>query len=261
MTIRRVTAALTVAIGIAVAGGSAVYAPPAQALVCANCSNLVTQLLQQSQEISAYAKQVQQYKTQLDQLNLQIQQVANEGRNLASLPSNVFGQYQRVYDSYKQSINQLRGSMANLQNTRNLFAQRYPQVTDDATFQQLSAMVDQWQSQGRENVEDALYSGAAVLDTLDSTNQQFETMGQASQSATGALAATQAGNQINMLVGQEMMKLNAQTAAMNQAVLEEQARQMAGDRLTQRNMENAYGSDKAFQKSSEPAAKPVGEWW
>lgn len=31
MTIRRVTAALTVAIGITVAGGSAVYAPPAQA--------------------------------------------------------------------------------------------------------------------------------------------------------------------------------------------------------------------------------------
>ncbi|RNK97245.1 conjugal transfer protein, partial [Xanthomonas vasicola pv. vasculorum] len=30
---------------------------------------------------------------------------------------------------------------------------------------------------------------------------------------------------------------------------------------TQRNMENAYGSDKAFQKSTEPAAKSVGEWW
>ncbi|UNU01232.1 conjugal transfer protein [Xanthomonas translucens] len=261
MKIRRFTAALTVAIGIAVAGGTAVYAPPAQALVCVNCSNLVTQLLQQSQEISAYAKQVQQYKTQMDQLNLQIQQVANEGRNLASLPSNVFGQYQQVYDSYKQSINQLRGSMANLANTRDTFAQRYPQVTNDATFQQLSAMVDQWQSQGRNNVEDALYSGAAVLDTLDSTNKQFATMGQASQSATGALAATQAGNQINMLVGQEMMKLNAQTAAMNQAVLEEQARQMASDRVTQRNIENAYGSDKAFQKSTEPAAKSVGEWW
>ncbi|UUF04848.1 hypothetical protein NDY25_22465 (plasmid) [Xanthomonas hortorum pv. pelargonii] len=166
------------------------------------------------------------------------------GRNLASLPRNVFGEYQQVYNSYKQSINQLRGSMAKLQNTRDMFAQRYPQVTNDATFQQLSAMVDQWQSQGRENVEDALYSGAAVLDTLDSTNQQFETMGQASQSATGALAATQAGNQINMLVGQEMMKLNAQTAAMNQAVLEEQARQMAGDRVTQRNIDNAHRNEK-----------------
>ncbi|MEB1118957.1 conjugal transfer protein [Xanthomonas campestris pv. campestris] len=249
MTIRRVTAALTVAIGIAVAGGTAVYAPPAQALVCANCSNLVTQLLQQSQEISAYAKQVQQYKTQMDQLNLQIQQVANEGRNLASLPRNVFGEYQQVYNSYKQSINQLRGSMAKLQNTRDMFAQRYPQVTNDATFQQLSAMVDQWQSQGRENVEDALYSGAAVLDTLDSTNQQFETMGQASQSATGALAATQAGNQINMLVGQEMMKLNAQTAAMNQAVLEEQARQLASDQANNIKVNRAYGSS-AYDKST-----------
>ncbi|MBV6791718.1 MULTISPECIES: conjugal transfer protein [Xanthomonas] len=253
MKIRRVTAALTVAIGIAVAGGSGVYAPPAQALVCVNCSNLVTQLLQQSQEITAYAKQVQQYKTQLDQLNLQIQQVANEGRNLTSLPRNVFGEYQQVYNSYKQSINQLRGSMANLQNTRDTFAQRYPQVTNDATFQQLSAMVDQWQSQGRENVEDALYSGAAVLDTLDSTNQQFETMGQASQSATGALAATQAGNQINMLVGQEMMKLNAQTAAMNQAVLEEQARQMASDQANNIEINRAYGSS-AYQKSTVPPA-------
>ncbi|UZB18738.1 hypothetical protein OM949_21945 (plasmid) [Xanthomonas phaseoli pv. phaseoli] len=32
MTIRRVTAVLTVAIGIAVAGGSAVYAPPRKRL-------------------------------------------------------------------------------------------------------------------------------------------------------------------------------------------------------------------------------------
>ncbi|OQP73499.1 conjugal transfer protein [Xanthomonas phaseoli pv. syngonii LMG 9055] len=251
MTIRRVTAALTVAIGIA--GGSAVYAPPAQALVCANCSNLVTQLLQQSQEISAYAKQVQQYKTQLDQLNLQIQQVANEGRNLTSLPRNVFGEYKQVYNSYKQSISQLRGSMANLQNTRDMFAQRYPEVTNDTTFQQLSAMVDQWQSQGRENVEDALYSGAAVLDTLDSTNQQFETMGQASQSATGALAATQAGNQINMLVGQEMMKLNAQTAAMNQAMLEEHARQLASDQANNIKINRAYSSS-AYEDSTMPPA-------
>lgn len=148
----------------------------------ANCSNLVTHVLQQSQQISAYAKQGHQ-KTQMDQLNLQIQQFANEGRNLTFLPGNVFCAY-----------------------------------------------------------------------------QQLETTGQAPQSATGAIAATQAGNQINMLVGQEMMKLNAQTAAINQAVLEEQTRQMSGDHLTQRNMENAYSSDKAFQKSSQLVAKLVGEW-
>ncbi|MGX0954834.1 hypothetical protein AB7M18_000962 [Pseudomonas viridiflava] len=149
----------------------------------ANCNNLVTHRLQQSQQISDYAKQVHQHKSQMDQLNLQIQQFANRGRDLASLPGNVFGE-----------------------------------------------------------------------------NQQFETMGQASQSTTGALAATQAGNQINMLVGQEMMKLSAQTAAINQAVLEERARQLAGKRLTCRNIENAYGSDESFQKSSQLVAKPVGEW-
>ncbi|WP_204923287.1 hypothetical protein [Pseudomonas syringae] len=143
----------------------------------------MTHRLQQSQQISDYAKQVHQHKSQMDQLNLQIQQFANRGRDLASLPGNVFGE-----------------------------------------------------------------------------NQQFETMGQASQSTTGALAATQAGNQINMLVGQEMMKLSAQTAAINQAVLEERARQLAGKRLTCRNIENAYGSDESFQKSSQLVAKPVGEW-
>ncbi|WP_045762252.1 conjugal transfer protein [Xanthomonas albilineans] len=261
MKVRSATAALTFSVGIALAGSSAVYAPPAQAIVCANCSNLVTQLMQQIQEISAYAKQVEQYKTQLDQLNLQIQQVANENRNLTSLQTNIFGQYQQVYDSYKQSINQLRGSMSNLGNTRDMFAQRFPEVTSDTTFQQLSQLTDQWRTQGLNNVEDALYSGAAVLDSLASTNQQFNTLGQASQAANGALEATQAGNQINMLVGQEMMKLNAQTAAMNQAILEEQARQIAGDRVTQRNIDNAYSGGKAYDKSGAPAAKSVWGWW
>lgn len=253
---------LSIAVALAVGASSVAYAPPAQAIVCTNCSNIVTQIVQNSREALAYAKQLDQYRTQLMQLNNQIQGLANQARNLASLPTSIIAEYQRVYQGYMQSYQQLKGSMAKLQNLRNDFKNLYPNSAGSFdSWEKIAHMTQQWEERGASNVEDALYAGASVLDAMESTNSQFQTAAQASQSAQGILQATQAGNQTNMLVGQELMKLNMQMAIANQAALEEQARQIAGDRVTQRNIDNAYSGGKAYDKSSAPAANSVWGWW
>lgn len=253
---------LSIAVALAVGASSVAYAPPAQAIVCSNCSNIVTQIIQNSREALAYAKQLDQYRTQLTQLNNQIQGLANQARNLASLPTSIIAEYQRVYQGYMQSYQQLKGSMAKLQNLRNDFKNLYPSSAGSFdSWEKIADMTRQWEERGQANVEDALYAGASVLDAMDSTNSQFQTAAQASQSAQGILQATQAGNQTNMLVGQELMKLNMQMAIANQAALEEQARQIAAERARRQQLDRVYSGGNAYQKSTVAPASNVGDWW
>ena len=103
-----------------------------------------------------------------------------------------------------------------------------------------------------------LLTAFAGLNTLQAAQSNFEQLGNASQSAGGALQAMQAGNQINMAVGQELMKLNAQTAVFQQALLEEQAREMAGDQVVNKKLQNAYSGGKAYQRSNATPAPTLG---
>ncbi len=72
----------------ALIGTAAVGTPlPAPALVCANCSNLVTQLLEYGVQAKSLAQEVESYKTL-------VQQYANMVVNTASLPQQVWATVQ-----------------------------------------------------------------------------------------------------------------------------------------------------------------------
>lgn len=253
MKTRTQLAALTFSIGLALAGGTAtVYSPPAKAITCVTCAQEWTQIMNNVQLVMQYAKQIQQYEAQLTQL-------ANEAKNLTSLPQNIFQQYTQVYQQYAQQLQQMQGLMRDLSSLRDNFRQQYPDLANgNQSFEQLSAFTRQWEQTGRQNIEDALASGASVVNSMQTSQQSFQQMGTASQGATGALDAIQAGNQINMLVGQELMKLNSQTAAFQQAQLQEQARQLGSEQRAQRGLRNAYSDGNAYQRSTAAPAPRIG---
>lgn len=252
--------AIALGVALAVGGGTATYAPPANAQwVVFDPANFTQNLQQALQAVVQVSNQIKDYAAQMQQIRNQVAQLANEGRNLASLPTSVLQQYQQIYSQYAQQVQQLQGLMSNLSKTRAQFQQQYPDIANgNQSFAQLTALTSQWETSGRQNIEDALAGGASVLGTLQSSQQGFQTLGQASQSATGALQAMQAGNQINMMVGQELMKLNAQTAMYQQSVLQEQARQQGADQVTQRYLDNAYSGGNGYKPSTATPAPPLG---
>lgn len=253
MKARVALSSFTLAILAGIAGGAGtVYSPPAQAFACANCATEWTQIMNNIQLVQQYAKQIEQYRAQLESL-------ANEARNLASLPLSLVQQYQSIYQQYAQTVQQLRGVMSDITTLRDRFRQLYPDIANgNYTFDQLDAMTRQWEQSGRENIEDALAGGAQVLATMQGTASSLQQLGQASQSASGALQAMQAGNQIAMMLGQELMKLNAQTAMFQQAILQEQARQMAGDQVANKRLKHAYSGGNAYNKSTATPAPRLG---
>lgn len=250
MKARVALSSFSLAILAAIAGGSAaVYSPPVIAIVCVNCASEWTQIANNIQLVTQYAKQVQQYQTQLTSL-------ANEARNLTSLPLNLVQQYRSTYEQYAQTVRQLRGVMNNVSALRDRFKQLYPDVANgNYTFEQLSAMTGEWERSGRENIEDALTGGSQVLATMERTAGSLQQLGQSSQSATGALQAMQAGNQINMMLGQELMKLNAQTAMFQQAALQDQARQMAIQAKARENNRRANSGWGDMRSTVTPSAR------
>lgn len=232
--------ALALGMAIALGVGGLTYTPETRAQwVVTDPAHTIQTIVS---EIARAVDAATDYAQQLQQVQNQYTQLANDARNLTSLPNNIFQQYASIYQAYNQQLQQIQGLMGDLNTVRSSYQQQYPDLAaGNPTFQQMSQLSRQWEQSGRQNIEDALANGAAVLSTMQQSQQGFQSLGNDSQSATGALQAMQAGNQINMLVGQELMKLNAQTVAFQQAQLQEQAREISIQNKARRNNERARG--------------------
>jgi len=66
-------------------------------------------------------------------------------------------------------------------------------------------------------LQDALRVQAGVVANLDTNRTQMSALVTSSQSATGALQATQAGNQLSALLAQQLADLTATVAAQGRA--------------------------------------------
>ena len=77
--------------------------------------------------------------------------------------------------------------------------------------------------------QDAMKVQAGVVTNIDGTRQSIGTLVSASQSATGALQAAQAGNQILAVQSQQLSDLTAALAAQGRAQMLDAARSAAAE--------------------------------
>lgn len=178
-----------------------------------------------SQNLMTALRSLESNLHELQEIENQVTSLQNEARNLASLPQNILQQYQQTFQQFQQQVAQTEGLMKNLTNVRAQFQQQYPNyAATNPDFKQLTTIIDTWNATDRQNTQDALASGAAVLSQMQSGQTNVSNIVSSSQGATGALQAAQATNQLEGVVAQEVMKLNAQTAMMQQAQLQRQAK-------------------------------------
>lgn len=170
-----------------------------------------------AQNILTAARALQQINNQIVSLQHQAQSLINEARNLASLPFSALTQLQ-------QAVNQTRSLIAQAQNIA------YDVGQIDHAFQTLygsislgasdSSLINGAQTRWRNTVaglQDAMRTQATVLGNVNTYQTQLGTIVSASQNATGALAATQAGNQLLALQAQQLSDLTALLASQARA--------------------------------------------
>jgi len=183
---------------------------PAHAFIVFDPTNYVQNVLQA-------ARALEQINNQITSLQNEAQMLINEARNLASLPYSSLQQLQQSVQRTQQLLSQAQNIAYNVQAIDQAFQTKYANVSMSASDQQLVADArTRWQNTVG-SLQDAMRVQATVVGNIDTNRTQMSALVDASQSAAGALQATQAGNQLLALQAQQLADLTAVVAANGRA--------------------------------------------
>jgi len=183
-----------------------------------------------AQNVLTAARSLQQINNQITQIQNQAQSLINQARNLANLPTSMLTSIQRDIDRTRQLISQAQQIAYNVQNIDQVFSQRYPSgsLAGTSSGDLVSNAQTRW-TDALAAYQDALRTGATVTGNLDGTRDQSSALVTASQGATGALQAAQAGNQLIALQTRQLADLTAMVAAQSRAAAIQSARAAADE--------------------------------
>lgn len=216
---RRLAAA---ALALATVSGLALCAP-AQA----QFGGIVYDPSNYAQNVLTAARSLQQINNQIQQIQNQATALINQAKNLASLPVSTLSTLQQQVQRTQQLLAQAQRIAYSVTDVQQAFTTRYNGANLTAPQGQMVTNAnDRWQdSVGA--LEDTLKVQAGVVGNLDGTRSSISTLVTASQSASGALQASQAGNQLLALQAQQLADLTATVAAQGRAQALEAARNAA----------------------------------
>ena len=189
---------------------SSMIATPAHAIIVFDPSNY-------AQNVLTAARSLEQITHQITSLQNEAQMLINQARNLASLPYSSLQQLQQNVQRTQQLLGQAQNIAFEVGQIDQVFQQQYGNVSLSATDAQLVA-----DARGRwENtvggLQDAMRVQAGAVGNIDSNRAEMSALVGQSQGATGALQATQAGNQLLALQSQQLSDLIAVISANGRA--------------------------------------------
>jgi P-type conjugative transfer protein TrbJ len=170
-----------------------------------------------AQNVLTAARALQQVNNQITSLQNQTQMLINQAKNLANLPFSSLKQLQSSIQRTQQLLNQAQRIAYDVQQINNAFSTTYAPASTSASSQTLVSNAQaRWQTSVAA-LQDSLRVQAGVVSNLDTNRTQMSALVTSSQSATGALQATQAGNQLSALLAQQLADLTATVTAQGRA--------------------------------------------
>lgn len=204
-----------------------------------------------AQNILTAAHTLEQINNQIKQLQNEAQSLMNEARNLASLPFNVVNRLRSNLDTTRQLIAQARGLAFDIQNMDQQFAQLYPEqyaasVSGNQMFQDAH---QRWQNT-LQGLQTAMRMQAQVSQNLNQDEGVLADLVDQSQSATGALQAMQATNQLLALQAKQSIQTQQLQLTQGRAASLELARQAAAVERGREVTRRFIGSGTAYTPQS-----------
>ncbi|MGO4636997.1 P-type conjugative transfer protein TrbJ [Mesorhizobium sp. 2RAF45] len=185
-------------------------ATPAHAFIVFDPSNY-------TQNVLTAARSLEQITNQITSLQNQAQMLINQARNLASLPFSSLQQLQQSVQRTQQLLGQAQNIAYDVQQIDQAFQQEYGNVSLSASDQQLVTEARSRWGNTVGGLQDAMRVQAGVVGNIDTNRSEMSALVGQSQGATGALQATQAGNQLLALQAQQLADLTAVVAANGRA--------------------------------------------
>ncbi|MBJ7498591.1 MAG: P-type conjugative transfer protein TrbJ [Sphingopyxis sp.] len=198
--------ALALALAMPVALSPVLITPAAAQWIVYDPSNYAQNLL-------TAARTLQQINNQITSLQNEAQMLINQAKNLASLPFSSLQTLQQNVQRTQQLLSQAQNIAFDVQKVDQIFQTQYGNVSLSATDGQLVADArSRWQNTVG-GLQDAMRVQAGVVGNIDTNRTQMSELVGQSQNATGALQATQAGNQLLALQSQQLSDLIALMSA------------------------------------------------
>ena len=181
-----------------------------------------------AQNLMTAANTLEQINNQIKQLQNQAQSLTNQAKNLTGLDFSALNQLRAALSATNQLIQQAQGLAFNVQQMETQFQQLYPE-SFSATVSSGQMVLDarkRWT-----NSLDALRTATKVqsqaVQNFASDESTLTDLVNRSQSAVGALQATQATNQLLALQARQSIQAQQLQITQDRAAALEQARQVA----------------------------------
>jgi P-type conjugative transfer protein TrbJ len=181
-----------------------------------------------SQNILTAARTLEQINNQIRQLQNEAQMLTNQARNLTSLNFSALGELRAALAATNQLIQQGQGLAFNVAQMETEFRRLYPESYSAATSgTQMAADARSRWTQSLEALRTATKVQSQAVQNFASDEKALTDLVNRSQSATGALQAMQATNQLLALQSRQAMQAQQLQITQDRAAALEQARQVA----------------------------------
>jgi P-type conjugative transfer protein TrbJ len=235
-------------LGLLVAAGT--LAITLAVTVAARAQSIVFDPNNYAQNVLTAARALQQINNQIISLQNQAQMLINQAKNLANLPYSSLQQLQSSIQRTQQLLAQAQRIAYDVQQIDRAFSTNYAPVTGSQSSQVLMANAQsRWQN-SLAALQDALRVQAGVVGNLDTNRIQTSALVTSSQAASGALQATQAGNQILALQAQQLADLTAAFAAQGRAQSLESAQRVAAQDQGREQLRRFLTPGQGYQSSN-----------
>ncbi|WP_033921070.1 P-type conjugative transfer protein TrbJ [Sphingomonas sp. 37zxx] len=199
------------------------------------------------QNVLSAARALEQINNQITSLQNEAQMLINQARNLASLPYSSLQQLQQSVQRTQQLLTQAQRIAYDVQQIDQAFSTTYGAASTTASDQGLiDGAKQRWQTTVA-GLQDAMRVQAGVVGNIDTNRTQMSALVSSSQGATGALQATQAGNQILALQAQQLADLTAVVAAQGRAQNLESAQRAAAQEQAREQLRRFLAPGTGYQ--------------
>lgn len=210
------------------------------------------------QTLLGYFTEIEDYANQAEQLSNQVQSLMNEAQNLATMDSYAAG---RTVNGIRNSLTKLSDLKSNVRGITmdymklesawdSVYAKDFISFNGKSIKDYVTA-ADKILKQTNNAAYDAMRAQGLVAQ-IDDDAANLDSLLRASNSASGALAAAQAGNQIAAVTSQQLMRLQHIVATSYRAQSSFYAEQ------TQRQALSQADSDRFFKSTVKKPGEPRG---
>jgi type IV secretion system protein TrbJ len=202
------------------------------------------------QNVLTAARELEQINNQVLSLQNEAQMLINQAKNLANLPYSALQQIDQSIQRTQQLLAQAQRIPYDVQQVDQAFATTYAPATSSQSDQALATNAQtRWQN-AVASLQDALRLQATIVGNLDTNRTQTSALINASREATGALQASQAGNQLIGLQVQQLADLTATVAAQGRAQTLELAQRAGAQDQAKEQLRRFLSPGSGYQPST-----------